>query len=231
LKSSILKAFERKEHALAKQKLEELRELGELLKDQRVLSIFTETTQELENNIKTVYTNAVNSFNKIFDGQTNELEKSDLEFYQEQFLFIKNTEELREAFLSESCIQSDVFMLNLKSRVKAKLSTLDECKLDDGSLPMTLRKFKLLSQFYPSLYPKLPEDLKNVMKKIINQNLQTFKAKVSISNFYEAASEITSIQTSKEKLVKADLIEESTFKHVLQECKDSILELFKGKSK
>ncbi|CAF1013256.1 unnamed protein product [Didymodactylos carnosus] len=211
---AIICATKRADYPLIKYKLDELKDLQDVLKQDFIEQVYDDCIQHVSQHIHERYTETVSLFNRCLENQ-NMLTIDDIEQYQVCINHIAAAESLREVHLGSKTVQRGALIQNLITKVDIILKGLRDADMDDSSIKTGFDNVKLLSTF-----PDVDYKYKEICQHFFHRFTELVKAaeeSILSNKFDQVAQSMTNahlvLSTLGEHLKRADM--EEMYKNII----------------
>ena len=189
--SSILKAANRYDYALAVYKMNELRKLYQTLQHNTIDQVYTECVRDLSKKLDAEYNSGVSAISRGLALQ-NELTTEDVRRFSESIKAAERAEHLRKMHLSAEVVSSNAYMQALRKQVQDVVLAIEQREVDDLLVKTNLDKISLVVDSFAEFKPKYKHACQIVLAKI-SSSAEIFRTSVSHGEFKKSSEEIQKI--------------------------------------
>ena len=189
-KLSIFTAIKIGEYELARHKLDDLKFLKDLLKEDSLETIFKECLKYVDESIREEFSKEIESFNNIFDNQ-NKLNTKDVEQYKSIIEKFKGLESFAAFGISNTL--SDAMQNNLQTKAKAccdRVQNCDLCKKYED-VKTILENLKLISETFKEVLPHYQIACTSIQERILKED-ENMRQHLILYDFSKVVEKLTS---------------------------------------
>lgn len=189
---SIISATKRSDYIFVQYKLDQLRQLNNLIEQDDIVTIYKECVDFIHERLSQEYQESISHLNGCLLNQTT-LSDEDIQRYQASINHFQLAEGIRTKHLDKRGVHSDAFLQNLIQRVDSMSNSLKAEEIDDASVKAILDKMRSLSKHFPNVTEPY-ENARRLFIHKINFVVNSFHASAKSNRFPESASFMTKVK-------------------------------------
>ena len=189
--SSILKAADRSDYTLAIYKMNELRQLYQILQQNTIDQVYGECVSVLSKRLDAEYNSSISAISRGLALQS-ELTHEDVRCFSESIKAAEHAEHLRKMHLNTEVVSSDAYMKFLRKQVHDVVSAIEQKEVDDLLVKTNLDKIVLIANIFAEFELKYEHARQTVLQKL-GDSAELFRTLVSHGEFDKSTKQIHKI--------------------------------------
>ncbi|CAF4328451.1 unnamed protein product, partial [Rotaria magnacalcarata] len=195
---NMMSATKRSEYLFVKYKLDQLKQLSELLELDYIKQIYHDSIRHFSKHLNQEYQEGIDVLYRCLVNQQvlNAEVIKQLQAYIEHAML---AEDLRKVHLGKEVVSSSAFIQYMNEHVSSLLKNLEQKSIDDSSVKASLDILKLLSNSFSDTIIKY-RDACQIFDRKLESLIDSFKQSVSSQDFEKIASEMTKLHDAQTTL-------------------------------
>jgi len=195
---NMMSATKRSEYLFVKYKLDQLKQLSELLEVDYIKQIYHDSIRHVSKHLNQEYQEGIDVLYRCLVNQQvlNAEVIKQLQAYIEHAML---AEDLRKVHLGKEVVSSSAFIQYMNEQVDSLLKNLEQKSIDDSSVKASLDILKLLSNSFPDTIIKY-RDACQIFDRKLESLIDSFKQSVSSQDFEKIASEMKKLHDAQTTL-------------------------------
>jgi len=218
---NIMSALKRFDFPLVVYKLDELKYLNEILKQDFIQQSFTQCWNSVKQSLKDNYELAINDFNRSFNIGNNTFSENDIKTY----LARVETAESAESHLKD--YESNTYAKFYIQNLEKQLEFIVKLKENDLANKLVLERVKAICCYFPK-FSKYYDDLCSLTKKNLEKSVSSFTQDyLNTNDFTRCSDELTKVNLARQQL--REHLTENEMKDIYEHMKKRLLDYLRKK--